>query len=442
MQLFRSRGLITCNAERDFFEDAFLVVEGSRIKEVGPWRKRPRLSSKRFVDFSHGLIMPGLFNLHCHLAMTAFRGIAEDLTLEEWLQTVIFPLEKRWLSPAFVRDFTNLGLCESLRFGMTYVADMYFYTKVRQQCFEAAGLRGCIGQNTWDLEGPDYPHAAASLEDFLQTQKRHPRRPDGLVERALAPHSPYLCSAETLAAVAQCASEADAGVMIHVAETEFEVQTVKERTGMSPLKMVASSGLLNSRFSLIAHGVKITPDEMPIIRQHDKSPQSRSSIVLNTQCNAKLHSGFAPVADYRNHNIRLTLGTDGPASNNALDLFSEMNFLSKVHHLLTGDLTGLPSHDILEMATIRAAEAVGLSHETGSLEPGKSADFIVVDFRAPHLCPAPSMINHLIHSARGQDVEAVYVRGCALMKQRRLTTLDEAKIRARAEALNKKMRRP
>lgn len=432
MKVFHARSIVTCNQKHDVIDDGFLAIEKNEIVDVGPWAKRPRSKKSQVVDVTHAILTPGLFNLHTHLPMVLLRGIAEDVELNTWLYDYIFPIEKRWVSAEFCRVGTELALCESIRNGVTYLAEMYFHEEVIADCLDRFGLRGMLGATVWDIEAPNFKTLAEGLELAEQLEEKlrdHPR-----LQAAIAPHAPYTCSEKSLREITQFARNRKIPGMIHLAEAKWEVDDCLKKSNKTPYRYVQESGFFDLKNVLLAHSV--WPDDA----DYSLINRPNISVVLNPQCNAKLGSGIPPAQKYYERGVRFTMGTDGAASNNNLDIFAEMNFLSKTHHVTTQDLKGLPGPVIFDAATRSAAEAVGLSNSLGSLEPGKQADFIQIDARAPHLTPLTRTYSHLIYGVRGSDVESVYVAGKCLMRNRKILVADEAKIIARANKLWSKIR--
>jgi 5-methylthioadenosine/S-adenosylhomocysteine deaminase len=424
-KVYRAKALVTSNPKREVFFDAFLAVENDKILDVGPWKKRPKKLS--VTDFSFGLITPGIFNLHTHLPMTLLRGIAEDHDFETWLFKYIVPIESRWVNPEFVRIGTELALCEAIRSGTTFVSEMYYFESEVAAAIDRMQMRGLAAHHVWDMKAPDCenPEAAfKSVRALHRKYKEHPR-----VLPGIAPHAPYTCSPETLQEAARLAKELNLRVMTHVAETKKELTDMLTRCEMTPAQYVQKSGLLDCRNVLLAHSVWLTDDDLPLVAKDN------ITLVLNAQCNAKLASGVPPVSKFLAKKIRFALGTDSAASNNNTDIFEEMNFISKLHHVTEDDLTGLPGPKLFEAVTRDAAEAVGLQDSLGSLEPGKQADFIVIDLRTPHLTPLTNVYAHLVYSVVGGDVDSVFVAGKCLMKNRKILIADEKKIIDRANRL-------
>lgn len=432
LKVFRAQWLVTGNKDYETFEDAFLAVEGDHIRDVGPWKKRPRGKSQ-VVDARFGMIIPSLFNLHSHLPMVLFRGIAEDQDLHTWLTKTIFPLEAKFLNPGFVQLGTELAICESIRNGVTFFCNMYLFGSECAKVADRMGVRGVFCQDVSNFNSPDFKNfhdAFEAARKLVRKYKGHPR-----IQGGVSPHSVYGASMEVLKLAAEFCRAEDCGGMIHVSETKREVQESQERFKATPIEYIRDSGFFDSRFVISAHTVWPTESDFRILQRPNLS------VALNIQCNAKLASGMPPVSRFKRDGIRMTIGTDGAASNNNLDIFEEMSSLGKLHHLTTGDVTSLTCEEIFASATLNAAAAFGLESSLGSLEAGKQADFLIVDLRSPHLTPMTRPYSHLIYSVRGADIHSTYVAGKALMKDRKILVADEAKIMKRAQAMWQKMRK-
>lgn len=428
-KVFRTRSLVTCNEAHEVFDDAFLAVDGSKIVDLGPWKKRPR--SFRVEETGNSLMMPGLLNLHTHLPMTMFRGLAEDVELQTWLEKFIFPVEKKFLSPSFVKLGTELAACELIRNGTTYVADMYFYENEIAKVLDQAGLRGLLGQSFFDAGGFDSKNLEESFERAKKLKKQlknHSR-----LAAALAPHAPYTCSLESLRATADLAKEERLPIHIHIAETKKELADLKRQTGFSPVRILKETGILEAPFVLSAHSIWLEDHDFSIFKDH------AMTAVINPQSNAKLGSGIAPVRKFLSNQVSFAFGTDGAASNNRVDIFSEMNLMAKLYRLKEAEMASFTCAQILDRATRLAAKAVGEGHRIGSLEPEKEADFILLDLKSPHLQPFTNAYHHLIYSAAASDVHSVYVAGRCLMKNRKLKTLQESKIFREVDKVWKKV---
>ena len=425
--------VLTMDDRRREFNPGFVAVSGPDIVAVGPMAEAARWSATQTVDASGGIILPGLVNTHTHAAMTCFRGMADDLPLMDWLENHIFPAEAR-LDHGRVKTGTLLACAEMILSGTTCFCDMYLFEDAVAEAAHEAGLRAVVGEVLYDVPSPNYGPPAAGLaytEELIAKWESHP-----LITIAVEPHSPYLCAPDLLRRCGEIARRHDVPLVIHLAETRAEVETTQDRYGVTPVRHLANLGLLYPGL-LACHGVMLTETDMDLLQAHDVK------IAHNAESNMKLASGIAPVPQLLERGICVGLGTDGCASNNNLDLMSEMDTVAKLHKVNTLDPTVMDAETVLAMATIEGARALGLAERIGSLEPGKEADLIVIDTRQPHLTPLYHPASHLVYAARGGDVSTALVRGRMVMEKRRLLTLDLDRVmhdvRRLAEALRQEL---
>ena len=422
--------VITMDSERRTMRDAAIVVESGAIVYVGPaagvtqrLEQMPRLPGRGRIA------IPGLVNAHTHAAMVLFRGYADDLMLQEWLSTKIFPIEAK-LTPDDVYWGTLLACTEMIKSGTTTFADMYFFMDEAARAVEKSGIRAslCVGMGSL-AESADGPGGFdAVLERGSGLCESWNGAAGGRITTMLGPHAPYTCSAPFLSAVGKRARELGVGVHTHISETFREVDQIRSAHGMSPVEYVESSGLFDVP-TLAAHCVAVSDDDISILAEHGVR------VAHNPGSNMKLASGVAPVEKMLAAGVAVGLGTDGAASNNNLDMVEEMRLAGLLHKVTRLDPTAVPAHLCLEMATSGGAACLGVADRIGSIETGKRADIVLVDFGAPHLSPAgiADLISHVAYSASGADVSAVVVDGCVLMDDRKLTTLDEREIMAEVE---------
>jgi 5-methylthioadenosine/S-adenosylhomocysteine deaminase len=378
------------------------------------------------IDARGDVILPGLVNTHTHAAMVMFRGLADDLALMDWLQRYIFPAEAKTVSPEMVRIGTRLALLEMIRSGTTTFADMYYFEEEVARVTRVAGLRGVLGQTIIGFPVPDAKTPAEGLSRAEAFIKAH--RGDPLVTPAPAPHALYTLDEASLRAARALAERYEVPLLIHVAETQDEVKTARERHGATPVGHLQAVGLLG-RPVLAAHCVWLTDEDVATMQA------AGAAVSHNPESNMKLASGTAPVPKFLQAGLRVGLGTDGAASNNDLDMVEAMRQAALLHKLATGDPRAIPAAVALEMATIGGARALGLDGKIGSLEPGKEADLIVASLRGARQVPVFNPVSHLVYVARGDDVHTSVVRGKVLMRERRVLTLDEAKVLADARRL-------
>jgi 5-methylthioadenosine/S-adenosylhomocysteine deaminase len=391
---------------------------------------RGRYRARTTLDATGTLLIPGLINAHTHAPMVLFRGIADDLALMDWLHKNIFPAEKANVTAAFVKAGTRLAALEMIRSGTTSFADMYYFEDQVAEAAKEAGLRVVAGETLIEFPAPDnksIPEALAYTERFLARWKDDP-----LVIAAVAPHSPYLTSPETLSAARALADRFGAPILTHLSESPAEQQQIRERYGKTPTEHLRDLGLLRKGV-LGAHGVWLTPSDRNILKT------AGAGIAHCPQSNMKLASGTAPVRDMLAEGLALGLGTDGAASNNDLDMFEEMLSAALLAKQATGDATAAPAAAVLEMATLGGARSLGLEDRLGSLEPGKRADLVVVSLSAPRLHPLYDPVSHLVYATKGADVRDVIVEGRLVMRDRRVLTLDETTVLAEAQRLQRQV---
>ncbi|MCL4812379.1 MAG: amidohydrolase [Vicinamibacteraceae bacterium] len=413
--------VITMDGDLVVHPSGYVATRGSDIVAVGAGPAPPDLVAAERLDCTGLAVMPGLVNAHTHAAMTLLRGIADDLRLDVWLQGYIMPVEREFVSPDFVRLGTSLACAEMIRSGVTLFADMYYFEETVAEATAEAGLRALCGQTVLKFPSPDatsYEDSLARAREFIATWKDHP-----LIVPAPAPHAPYTCTAEILRAAADLAVEFDVPIHTHLSETLFEVEQWRRDYGMPVIPWVKKQGLLDAKV-LAAHCVHIDEGEMRTLKH------AHAGVAHNPSSNLKLGSGIAPVVKMLEAGVTVGIGTDGPASNNDLDMFEEMRLAALLQKGSTGDPTALPARDALLMATRQGAEALHLGHLTGSLVPGRRADLAVVDVSAVHNTPTFDRDPHaiyarLVYATKSSDVRDVMCHGRWLMRDRALLTLDE-----------------
>jgi 5-methylthioadenosine/S-adenosylhomocysteine deaminase len=419
--------VVTVDSDRRVIADGAVAIRDGRIVAVGPRGEvRAGRTSKETLDAGGGLILPGLINAHTHAPMVLFRGVADDLRLMDWLQKYIFPAEKKNVTASFVKAGTRLAALEMIRSGTTTFVDMYYFEDQVAEACDEAGMRCVAGETLIEFPAPDnatIPEALAYTEKFLQRWTGHPR-----VMPAVAPHSTYLASPDTLRAARVLADRYRAPLLVHLSESPDEQRQVQEKYGKSPTRQLDDLRFLR-RGVVGAHGIYLTPDDRALLRE------AEAGVVHCPQSNMKLSSGTAPVRDMLQEKARLGLGTDGAASNNDLDMFEEMLTAALLAKHATGDPTAAPAPAVLEMATLGGARALGLEKDLGSLEEGKRADLIVVGRSEPRLHPLYDAVSHLVYAAKGADVRHVVVEGRVIMRDRRVLTLDAVAVLAEADRL-------
>ena len=417
------RYLLTMDPAQSLIEQGAVAIGGDSILAVG--KAADLLAAypgAEVIAEPHGLIMPGLVNVHTHAAMSLFRGLADDLPLMQWLQEYIFPLEAT-LTGELVYQGTLLSLCEMIKSGTTSFCDMYLFAGDVARAVEEAGIRAWVGEVLYDFPSPSYGELAngfACAQNLLDRYKNHP-----LITATLDPHAVYTCSPDLLTRLGAMAREQGALYVIHLAENEEEVRTCRERYGRTPVEHLEALGLLGPHV-VADHCVMLTPWEIALLAERDVK------VAHCPESNLKLASGIAPVVQMLEAGITVGIGTDGSASNNDVDMFGEMNTTAKMHKVARMDPTAMSASATLHAATLGGARVLDVDRLIGSLEPGKKADCIVLDLDQPHLTPIYHPVSHLVYAARGSDVIHSVINGRVVMRDRRLLTLDEAAILARA----------
>ncbi len=389
--------------------------------------------TKKILDTPDTLILPGLVNTHTHLAMTCFRGLADDLPLMTWLQQHIFPAEARHVSPEMVYAGSLLAMAEMILSGTTTFCDGYFFVDSVARAARDAGMRAVVSQGFIDFPTPDTPDPSRRL-DKVERLLDSWGSASPLIRPALFCHSPYTCSPETLARIKEAARKAGVLYLVHLSETREEVALIQERYGKRPALHLNELGVLDED-TLAVHCVWLDEEEQEVLADRgvrvSHAPQS----------NMKLAAGIAPVPAMQVRGIPVALGTDGSASNNDLDLFREMDTAAKIHKVATGNPTVMDARQVVRMATAEGARALGLADRIGALEVGKAADLIILDLNQPHLTPMYSPYSHLVYAASGADVLTTIINGRIVMENRKLCTLDPEAVMEEVEGIAKHIRK-
>jgi 5-methylthioadenosine/S-adenosylhomocysteine deaminase len=377
------------------------------------------------IDCSNCLIMPGLVNAHTHAAMSLLRGAADDLPLDRWLNDYIFPSEARHAKPDFVHLGTTLSALEMALGGITTFADGYFHMEEAARATEEVGIRAVVAQGILDVPTPDVSSPGQWKQRAEQFLSDCPR--NDLITPALFCHSPYLCAPETYVQAAELVAAYGGLLFSHVSETSQEVHDIKDRYGRTPVEHLYDLGVLGKRFVAV-HAIHLTEREKDLLAETD------TPVVHCPECNMKLASGAADVTGLLARGVTVGLGTDGPASNNNLDLVEEMRSASLMAKLVTGNPQALDAHTVIRMATIDGARVLGMDDRIGSLKRGKLADVIIVDLDRAHLWPVYDPLSLLVYSARGSDIRHVIVNGKLVVRNGRITTVNSTVLREKIGA--------
>ncbi len=410
--------LLTMASPGDVIEEPLIGIRDGKILfvERGPFAAGLTPEAREVIDATGSLIMPGLVNVHTHLPMVLFRGLADDLPLTRWLTDHIFPVEGRFMNRDTVYAGSLLAIAEMILSGTTTFCDGYFFESAVGRAAIDCGMRGVIAQGFIDFPTPGQPDRSRHREQADKFVRKW-KEPSPLITPSLVCHSPYTCSPDTLRTIKAVARKAGIPFQIHLAETRDEVDLIRERYGKKPVHYLRDLDLLDED-TIGAHCIWLEEDELDVLAKLGVK------VAHDPESNMKLGAGVAPVPAMLGRGIAVGLGTDGCASNNNLDLFGEMGMCAKLHKVFTADPTVLPAEKVVEMATIGGARVLGMAGRIGSIVPGKWADIILLDLNKPHLTPLYRPFSQLVYAASGADVSTSIIGGKIVMRNRQLLTLD------------------
>ncbi len=430
--LIHARWIAPVEPDNVVHEHHSMAIRDGRIVEILPTASASeRYRANETVNLDHHVLIPGFINAHTHAAMSLFRGLADDLPLMDWLNHHIWPAEGKWVGAEFVQDGTALAVAEMLKGGTTCFNDMYFFPDDTARVAAEAGIRASVGliiidfPSAWAQTADEYLHKGLKLHDDL--------RNNDLVTTAFAPHAPYTVADGPLEKIRTLSDELDIPVHMHVHETEHEVEEAMARHSKRPLERLANLDLLTPRLMAV-HMTQLLAGEI------DSLAQANVNVVHCPESNLKLASGYCPVHELLRKGVNVALGTDGAASNNDLDMLGEMRTAALLAKAVARDATALPAHTALRMATLNGAKALGLDARTGSLAPNKYADMAAVDLSGLGTQPVYDPVSQIVYAAGRNLVTDVWVAGKQLVKNRQLTTLDEAAILKKAQTWRDRIR--
>ncbi|MBK3331445.1 amidohydrolase [Persephonella atlantica] len=421
--------ILTMDENLTVYENADIVIKDGKILDIGKDKKSEYFG--KTVVCSGKVALPGFINTHTHAAMTLLRGYGSDNPLKVWLEEYIWPAEGKFVSYEFVYDGTQIAVYEMLRTGTTTFVDMYFYENAVADVIRQVGIRGVLSTGILDFPTPGAKTPEEGIRktvEFIEEYKNH-----SYVIPAIGPHAPYTCSPDTLKRAFEVSEKYDVLFHIHVAETEFEVKTISEKYGKTPVKHLDSVGVLSER-TLAAHMVYPTKEEIEILAKRGVK------VSHCPESNLKLASGVAPVPEMIKAGVTVSMGTDGTASNDDLDIIGEVSTAAKLHKGIKKDPTVINAKEALLMATRWAAEAVRMSDKIGSLEIGKYADIVLIDFSQPHINPVYDPYTQIVYSSKGCDVDTVVINGEIKVLNKKVLVIDEKEIMEKAKKWEEKVR--
>ncbi len=423
--IINARWIVPVTASQQVLENHAVIVKDSRIVALLPQQQATQLYTAAAThDMNEHCLIPGLINNHAHTAMSLFRGLADDLPLMTWLSDHIWPAEKQFVGDSFVESGSALAIAEMIRGGTTCFNDMYFFPDATARIVDRSGIRASLGMviiefpTNWAANVDEYMHKGQQLHDHY---RHHPR-----ITTAYAPHAPYTVADTTLEKIIVNAEEMDLPIHMHIHETAAEVSQSVEDFSMRPLERLKQIGLLSPRL-IAVHMTQLSHEEI------GWCAEAGVHIAHCPESNLKLASGFCPVNELDKQGVNITIGTDGAASNNDLDMFAEMRQAALLAKAVGQDPGAIPAHKAIEMATINAAKSLGLEQQTGSLEVGKYADLVAVDMSSLESQPMFDVVSQLVYATGRDKVTDVWVAGKQLLTSRQLTTLNETKVIADAQ---------
>lgn len=430
--LVKGKYVLPMTRHNDMIKDAGVVVRDSTIIDIGSTRSlNEKYHFNKTINAVNGIVMPGLMNTHTHAAMVMFRGLADDLPLDTWLNKYIWPAELKHLNPEFIDLASDLACLEMIKAGITCFNNMYFFEERTAESAQKAGIRVHIGEVILNFPTSSYK----TVQEALQiTEKQILKYKDNnLVDVCIAPHSIYTTDEKLLKAVKEMAEKHNTKIHIHLSETEDEYNDCLKTHAKTPVEYLDSINFLSNNI-IAAHGVWLSASDLEILKKRSVS------ISHNPVSNMKLASGVAKIAQMTEMGINVALGTDGAASNNSLDMFSEMKMCSLLQKVTNQKPTDIKAEEAIMMATRNAAISLGKEQETGTLEIGKKADIITINLNRPHLTPIYNPYSHLVYCSNASDVMDVVVDGKILMKARKVLVLDEKGVLNKANKYHKKIK--
>lgn len=424
--------IVTVDDQDHILEDYSVVINNNIIIDLLKTSEAmTKYESDQTIDATHHILMPGFINMHTHIPMTYFRGLADDLPLNVWLEKYIWPNEAKYISDEFVYSASLHGVAELIRNGVTQFNDMYFIPRQTAKACQKIGIRAMIADIGLDFPMGTFHHPDKCFDQLLSLSEEF--SDDEKIEFCYGPHAIYTCAEQTMKKCRDYAEKHHKLIHMHLSETEFEVHFAQEKYNKRPIEFLNDLGMLNERL-LLAHAVWLNEQEIELLQKNNVN------VIINTESNLKLASGFAPLKSYNDHQVLMSLGTDGVASNNNLSMFDEMSVTAKLHKALNQDSTFLPAKEILRMATINGAKALGKSHLTGSIEIGKKADMILLDTHNIETSPYYDPYSLIVYALNQSAVKTVIINGEVIMHDRVIKNIDENELLDKAKYYQKILR--
>ncbi len=430
-QIIKNAIILTINQNGDIFQNGSLVVNGDKIEYIGETDEvLKKFDSGNIIDASGKILMPGLINAHTHASMTVFRGIADDIELADWLHKYIFPAESKYVTPEIVEFGSKLAIIEMLNGGTTCFNDMYYFQDITAKIASDIGIRAIVSESIIDFKvaNSDTPDDCIEyVRDMVSKYKNNP-----LVDVGMAAHSTYTCSPELLVKAKKFADDYNLNFHIHLSESQWEVNTVKEKYGLNPVQHLEKLGILSENV-IAAHSVWLDDKDIEVFVKR------KVGVAHNPECNMKISSGVAPIPKYLKAGIKVGLGTDGTASNNNLNMFQEMKTMALLHKIHNMSPTIISAEDVVRSATIGSAKVLRKDKEIGSLEVGKKADIIFIDTNFANITPYYNIYSAIVYSMLGNEITDVMINGKFVKRNNKVLTINEEEIKQKVRELAKKL---
>ncbi len=410
--------ILPMDKKLSIINDGVVLVREGKVMVVDK-QKSLKYKAKEIIDAKNSIVMPGLINTHTHAAMSYFRGLADDLSLGEWLENNIWPAERKNVNENFVQKATELACMEMIKSGTTCFNDMYFFTRKTLEVSEMCGIRAVASEPIVNFPSPSCGDTQKAFEKNKELVKDF--KNEELIKISITPHSIYACSKDYLKRSAEFAKENGLILHIHISETKKEVDDCIKEHGMSPVAYLDKIGFLGKNV-VSAHSIWLSDDDLDIFAKHNVKI---SHVPVS---NMKLASGIMPITKMAEKDLLISLGTDGVASNNTLDLFEEIKICALLHKVSELEPTKISAREVITMATINGAKTLAWEDKIGSLETGKQADIITISLDKPHLQPIYDPCSHLAYAVNGADVENVVINGRIVMRDREIKTIDEERV--------------
>ena len=423
--------VVTVDAEGNLYKDGAVAIKSDKIVAIGKTNEIiSKYSAVQTIEAKGKIVMPGFVNTHTHMAMTIFRGIADDLYLQDWLMKYIFPVEAKYVNAENVKIGSQLAMIEMIHSGTTCFNTMYFFQDEVAKAAKSIGMRGIVSESLIDFPTPNSKTPQEGIDyikGLIETYKD-----DSLITVGVAVHSPYTCQPELLVKAKKFADENNLIYHIHVAETQWEVDTIMKAYKLTPVQYLDSLGVL-SESVIAAHCVWLTDEDIKIIAER------KVGVAHNPACNMKLASGVAPIPQLLEAKAQVGLGTDGAASNNNLNMIEEMHVMSLLHKFTSKNPTVMSDELSIRIATFGGAEVLGMKDKIGSLEVGKQADIILIDTDNANTVPIYNVYSAIVYTLLGSEVCDVIINGKIIMRNNVILTIDEAKVKEQVREIAKKI---